>query len=64
MKNKVLITGGAGFIGNELIKLIDKKKIIIVDIKKNKKILNKFKKKKIKYMCGNLNNKDFVKKNF
>ena len=25
MKNKVLITGGAGFIGNELIKLIDKK---------------------------------------
>ena len=47
MKNKVLITGGAGFIGNELIKLIDKKKIIIVDIKKNKKILNKFKKKKL-----------------
>ena len=64
MKNKVLITGGAGFIGNELIKLIDKKKIIIVDIKKNKKILNKFKKEKIKYVSGNLNNKNFVKKIF
>ena len=35
MKNKILITGGAGFIGNELIELIeDKKNIIVVDKKK------------------------------
>ena len=37
MKNKILITGGAGFIGNELINLIkDKKNIIVVDKKKKK----------------------------
>ena len=38
MKNKILITGGAGFIGNEIIKLIKKKnKLIVVDIKKKKR---------------------------
>ena len=61
MKNKILITGGAGFIGNEIIKLIKKKnKLIVVDIKKKKEIINKFKKLKIKYIVGNLNDQKFV----
>lgn len=63
MKNKILITGGAGFIGNELIELIeDKKNIIVVDKKKNKKIISKFKKLKIRYIQGNLTNKKLSKK--
>ena len=38
MKNKILITGGAGFIGGYLIKrLRNKKNVIIIDKKKNKK---------------------------
>ena len=42
MKNKILITGGAGFIGKELISLIKKqKKIVVVDIKRNKKTFKK-----------------------
>ena len=65
MKNKILITGGAGFIGKELISLIkNKKKIVVVDIKRNKKILKKFKNLKIKYVYGNLNDKNFAKKIF
>ena len=45
MKNKILITGGAGFIGSYLIKKIkNKSNLIIVDKKKNKKLINKFKK--------------------
>ena len=63
MKNKILVTGGAGFIGTELIQLINNKKnLIVVDIKKNKKILNKFKDLRIKYVAGNLNDEKFAKK--
>ena len=63
MKNKILITGGAGFIGTELIKLINNKKnIIVVDKIRNKKIVSKFKKLGIKYIRGNLINKEFSKK--
>ena len=63
MKNKILITGGAGFIGSELIKLINNKKnIIVVDKIRNKKTISKFKKLKIKYIHGNLINKEFSKK--
>ena len=62
MKNKIFITGGAGFIGNELINLIsDKKNLVVIDMKKNRKILNKFKKLRVKYISGNLNNRNFVK---
>ncbi len=65
MKNRILITGGAGFIGNELLNLIkNKKNLIVVDIKRNKKTIKKFQKLKIKYICGNLNNKKFAKKIF
>tara|TARA_B100000780_G_C21120993_1_gene454074 strand:+ start:2502 stop:3407 length:906 start_codon:yes stop_codon:yes gene_type:complete len=63
MKNKILITGGAGFIGTELIKLINNKKnIVVVDKIRNKKTILKFKKLKIKYIQGNLINKEFSKK--
>ena len=65
MKNRILITGGAGFIGNELLNLIkNKKKLIVVDIKRNKETIRKFQKLKIRYICGNLNNKKFAKKIF
>ena len=63
MKKKILITGGAGFIGNELIKLIEEKKIItVVDKKNNQSTLSKFKKLGIKYISGNLINENFSKK--
>ena len=63
MKNKILITGGAGFIGNELIKLIkNKRDIIVVDKKKSKKIISRFKELNIKYIQGDLTNKKFSSK--
>jgi len=62
MENKILITGGAGFIGSKLIDLIkNKKNIIVADIKKNKKTIDKFKDLKINYSQGNLNDEKFVK---
>jgi len=63
MKNKILITGGAGFIGNELIKLIkNKRDILVVDKKKNKKIISRFKELNIKYIQGDLTNKKFSRR--
>lgn len=63
MTNKILITGGAGFIGSYLInKLKNKKNIIVVDKVKNKKTFLKFKKLNIKYVIGNLLDKNFSKK--
>lgn len=63
MKNKILITGGAGFISSYLIKKIkNKKNLILVDKKINKKLVNTFKKKKIRYIQGNLENKKFSRK--
>ena len=63
MENNILITGGAGFIGSELIKLIkNKKRLIITDIKKDKKTIDNFKNKGIRYIQGNLNDKKFVKR--
>ena len=62
MKNKILITGGAGFIGGYLIKrLRNKKNVIIIDKKKNKKLVRKFKKMGIKYIQGNLERKKISK---
>ena len=63
MKNNILITGGAGFISSYLIKKIKiKKNLILVDKKKNKKLISKFKKLNIKYIHGNLEDKKFSKK--
>ena len=63
--NKIIITGGAGFIGSELIKLFkNKKDLIVVDKKKNKKIISNLKKLKIKFIYGNLTNKHICKKVF
>ena len=63
MKNNILITGGAGFISSYLIKKIKiKKNLILVDKKKNKKLIKKFKKLNIKYIHGNLEDKKFSKK--
>ena len=63
MKNKIIITGGAGFIGTELIKNFkNKTDLIIVDKKKNIRLISKFKKLKIRYIQGDLINKNFSKK--
>lgn len=62
MKNKILITGGAGFIGSYLIKKIrTKTNLIVIDKKKNRKLINKFKTLGIKYIQGNLENKKISK---
>ena len=63
MKNKIIITGGAGFIGTELIKRLNQKNnLIIADKKKDKKLILRLKKLKIKYFQGDLLDKDFSKK--
>ena len=63
MKNKILITGGAGFIGSALIQLIkNKKNIVVVDKKKDKRTISRFKELNIKYIQGDLTNKLFSKR--
>ena len=63
MRNKIIITGGAGFIGSELIKLIDNKKdIVVVDKKKDTKTISRFKELNIKYIQGDLTNKVFSRR--
>ena len=49
MKKKILITGGSGFVGyNLILRLVNKHNLIIVVRKKNKKLTHLIKKKKIK----------------
>ena len=63
MKSKILITGGAGFIGSELIKYLkNKNSILIVDKKKSKKLVSKYKKLGIKYTIGNLLDLNFSRR--
>jgi len=55
-KNKIIITGGAGFVGTNLIKLFLKKtkfKIISIDNYSSGKRSNHIKSKRIKYINGN-----------
>lgn len=55
MKKKILIVGGSGFVGSNILKKIDHKKYKVFATKKKNK--NYIKNKKIKYFKGNL--KDF-----
>ena len=63
MANKIVITGGAGFIGSYLLRNIkNKKNLIVVDKLKSKKVYKKFRSLNIKYVQGNLLNQNFAKK--
>ena len=58
-KNKIFVTGGAGFVGTNLIKLLLKKtnyKIISLDNYSSGTKLNHIKDKRVKYMKGNTSN--------
>ena len=59
MKNIILITGGAGFVGTNMIKILLKKtnnKIISIDNYSSGSKLNHIKNKRIKYIKGNTKN--------
>ncbi len=63
MKNLIIVTGGAGFVGSNLIELLLKKtkyKIISIDNYLSGTKKNHIKNKKVKYIKGNtLNIKKF-----
>ena len=69
IKKNILITGGAGFIGSNLVKFILKKniaiKIIVLDNYSSGSKLNHISNKKISYIKGDtkniLNNKEIIK---
>jgi len=59
MKNIIVVTGGAGFVGSNLIQeliKIKKYKIISLDNYSSGKIINQFKNPRIKYLRGNTRN--------
>ena len=59
IKNKILITGGAGFVGTNLINLLlikTKFKIISIDNYSSGKKKNHIKNKRIKYINGDTKN--------
>lgn len=59
MKNIIVVTGGAGFVGSNMIELLLKKtnyKIISLDDYSSGSIQNHFKNKKLRYMKVNIKN--------
>ena len=59
MKNLIVVTGGAGFVGSNLIKFLLKKtkfKIISLDNYSTGSKKNHIKNKRIKYLKGNTSN--------
>ena len=59
MKNKIIVTGGAGFVGSNLIKffLINTKfKIISIDNYSSGSKKNHIKNKRVKYVNGHIKN--------
>jgi nucleoside-diphosphate-sugar epimerase len=59
-KKKILVVGGSGFLGTNIIKKLDKKKNLISSTKFSNKIFYKF--KNIKYSKGDLRDLDFCRK--
>ena len=66
MKNLIIVTGGAGFVGSNLIELLTKKtkyNIISLDNYSTGSIKNHIKNKRVKYIKGNtLNIKNILNK--
>tara|TARA_B100001996_G_scaffold293241_1_gene233411 strand:- start:207 stop:419 length:213 start_codon:yes stop_codon:yes gene_type:complete len=66
MKNIIIVTGGAGFVGSNLIKLILQKtkyKILSIDNYSSGTTKNHIKNKRIKYVKDNTKNIDKILKN-
>ena len=67
MKNIILVTGGAGFVGSNLIEeliKIKKYKILSLDNYSSGKISNHLSSSKIKYLNGNTKNISFILKKY
>ena len=67
MKNIIVVTGGAGFVGSNLIELILKKtnlNIVCVDNYSTGKIKNHILEKRVKYLKGHTKNITKILKNY
>jgi len=67
MKKKIIVTGGLGFIGSHLIKLLIKKGYFVINVDKityssNKKNLKKFKSTEYLFCRGDINNQKLIVK--
>ena len=61
---KIIVTGGNGFIGSNLVNFLIKKKYFVINIDKNKYskssfLINNIKKKNYKFYKLDINNKNF-----
>ena len=67
MKNYIVVTGGAGFVGSNLIEFLVKKtkyKVLSLDNYSSGNKKNHIKNKKIKYINGNTKNIQTILKNY